>query len=155
VVQSALPVVEALPSGTVLDEAVRMEPRSAPGAPGIEPRWTSSAKSAVGTALRLGSRDWVTRSHGIFNEVYYPRIDPASPRDLGLLVADGQTFFSEEKRDTVSRVEWIEPGVPAFRVTNECRHGRYRIVKEIVADPYRDTVLQQTRFEALTAGDYQ
>ena len=47
----------------------------APGAPGIPPRWTSSAKSAIGTSLRATSRVWFTLSHGIFNEVYYPRID--------------------------------------------------------------------------------
>jgi glucoamylase len=126
-----------------------------PGAPGIAPRWTSSAKSAVGTALRLSSRVWFTVSHGIFNEVYYPRIDQACLRDLGLLVSDGVSFFSEEKRDTLSRVDWIAPGVPAFRVTNECRAGRYRITKEIIADPYRDSVLQQTRFESLSGRDLQ
>src|SRR5688572_11040399 len=126
-----------------------------PGAPGIAPRWTSSAKSAVGTALRLSSRVWFTVSHGIFNEVYYPRIDQACLRDLGLLVSDGVSFFSEEKRGTVSRVDWIAPGVQAFRVTNECRAGRYRITKEIIADPYRDSVLQQTRFESLSGRDLQ
>jgi len=128
-----------------------------PGAPGIPPRWTSSAKSAIGTALRPGSRVWFTLSHGIFNEIYYPTIDQACVRDLGLLVSDGKTFFSEEKRDTVSRVEWVAPGVPAFRVVNECRDGRYRITKHIVSDPYRDTVLQQTHFERLVDGgaDYQ
>ena len=29
-----------------------------PGAPGIPPRWTSSAKSGVGTAAGRGSRVW-------------------------------------------------------------------------------------------------
>jgi glucoamylase len=126
---------------------------NAPGAPGIEPRWTSSAKSAIGTALRASSRVWFTLSHGIFNEVYYPRIDQACLRDLGLLVSDGHTFVSEEKRDTISRVEWIESGVPAFRITNDSRDGRYRIVKEIIADPHRDAVLQQTRFEGLAGSE--
>jgi glucoamylase len=46
----------------------------APGGPGIEPRWTSSAKSGVGTALSVGSRVWFALSHGIVNEVYVPRI---------------------------------------------------------------------------------
>lgn len=78
---------------------------------------------------------WFTLSHGIFNEVYYPRIDQACLRDLGLLVSDGRTFFSEEKRDTVSCLEWVAPGVPAFRVENVCRLGRYRITKDIVSDP--------------------
>jgi len=50
----------------------------APGWPGIPARWTSSAKSGVGTALTARSRVWFTLSHGILNEVYYPRIDQAA-----------------------------------------------------------------------------
>ena len=74
----------------------------APGWPGIPPQWTSSAKSGIGTALRASSRIWFTLSHGILNEVYYPRIDQACLRDLGLLITDARTFVSEEKRDTSS-----------------------------------------------------
>ena len=47
------------------------------GWPGIEPRWTSSAKTGVGTALATVSRVWFTISHGIFNEIYYPHLDEA------------------------------------------------------------------------------
>ena len=72
--------------------------RFAPGWPGIAPRWTSSAKSGMGTALNLHSRVWFTLSHGILNEVYYPRVDQACTRDLGLIVTDGSSYFSEEKR---------------------------------------------------------
>ena len=56
------------------------------GAPGIPPRWTSSDKDGVGTALSALSRVWFTISHGILNEVYYPRVDQACIRDLGLVV---------------------------------------------------------------------
>jgi glucoamylase len=52
-------------------------PRPAPGKPGIPARWTSSAKSGVGTALSRASHVWFTLSHGIFNEIYYPRLDHA------------------------------------------------------------------------------
>ena len=71
---------------------------AAPGWPGIPPRWTSSAKTGVGTALSATSRVWYTLSHGILNEVYYPRPDQAHVPDLGLIVTDGVDFFSEEKR---------------------------------------------------------
>jgi len=63
-----------------------------PGAPGIEPRWTSSAKSGVGTALSNDSHVWFSLSHGIFNEIYYPRIDQACIRDMGLIVTDGKNY---------------------------------------------------------------
>jgi glucoamylase len=42
----------------------------APGAPGIAPRWASSAKSGVGTAVSDERRVWLAVSHGIVNEVY-------------------------------------------------------------------------------------
>jgi len=129
----------------------------APGAPGIEPRWTSSAKSAVGTALSAGSRLWFSLSHGILNEVYFPRIDEACIRDLGLVVTAAGGFFSEEKRHTTQEISRIEPGVPAFRLTNRCRQGRYRIEKLILSDPDREVLLQQVRFVPLvgSAGDYR
>ena len=121
----------------------------APGWPGIPPRWTSSAKTGVGTALNHTSRVWFTLSHGIFDEIYYPRVDQACTRDMGLIVTSGADFFSEEKRQTAQQVEALAPGVPAYKLTNTCLAGRYRIEKEILADPKRDVVLQRTQFTAL------
>ena len=57
---------------------------------------TSSSKSGLGTAVSRDSRVWFTLSHGILNEIYYPRVDHACTRDLGLIVTDGQTFFSRK-----------------------------------------------------------
>jgi glucoamylase len=121
----------------------------APGRPGIPPRWTSSAKSGVGTSLSSESRVWFTLSHGILNEVYYPRIDQACIRDMELLVSDGKDFFSEEKRETESNVEMLVEGVPGFQLTNTCKCGRYRIHKTVFTDPGRDVLLQRIRFEPL------
>src|ERR1700690_1318181 len=94
----------------------------APGWPGITPRWTSSAKTGVGTALSDQSHVWFTLSHGILNEIYYPRLDQACVRDMGFLVTDGVDFFSEEKRDSDSKVDWLADGVPAFQLVNTCRN---------------------------------
>ena len=127
-----------------------------PGAPGISPRWTSSAKTAVGRAAGSAGRVWFTASHGILNEVYAPRLDQASIRDFGFIVtADG--YFSEEKRDTHHAVDTLDDGVPAFRLINTSRDGRYRITKTIVTDPNREVVLQEIFFEALigSRADYQ
>ena len=120
--------------------------RSAPGGPGIPARWTSSAKTGVGTALSNKSRVWFTLSHGIFNEIYYPRIDQACVRDMGLIVTDGADFFSEEKRDADSRSAMAGRRRAGIPLVNTCRDGRYRIEKQIVTDPHRDTVLQQVQF---------
>jgi len=119
---------------------------SAPGWPGIEPRWTSSAKSGVGTALNQHSRVWFTTSHGILNEVYYPRVDQACTRDLGLIVTDGVSYFSEEKRHCRFENEPVESGVPAYALTNTELQGRYRIHKEVLTDPYRNVVLQKIKY---------
>jgi glucoamylase len=124
-------------------------PKYAPGWPGIAPRWTSSAKSGAGTALNRHSKVWFTLSHGILNEVYFPRVDQACTRDLGFMVTDGKDFFSEEKRNCSFENRPIEPGIPAFEMVNTCHSGRYRIHKEVVTDPYRSVVLQKVRFEPL------
>jgi glucoamylase len=129
----------------------------APGAPGSPARWTSSAKSGVGTALTARSRVWFTLSHGILNEVYFPRIDQACTRDFGLVVTDGSGFFSEEKRDTASTIQPIADGVPAFAITSTCNQRRYRLEKLVLSDPRRDVVLQRVGFAALagSSADYR
>src|SRR5262245_57728335 len=121
----------------------------APGGPGIPPRWTSSAKTGIGTALNRSSRVWFTLSHGILNEVYFPRVDMACTRDMGLIVTDGVSFFSEEKRDCKFQNMPVEPGVPADRLVNAHVDGRYRIEKEIFADPHRNVILQKVKFVPL------
>src|SRR4030088_2225119 len=117
----------------------------APGWPGISPRWTSSAKTGVGTALNQHSRVWFSLSHGILNEVYFPRVDQACTRDLGLMVTDGKSYFSEEKRDCDFLNQVREPGVPLYELTNTDRRGRYRIQKKNLTDPYHNVVLQKIR----------
>lgn len=67
----------------------------ASGWPGIPARWTSSAKTGVGTALSNSSHVWFTLSHGVLSEIYYPRIDQACIRDMGLIVTDGHRFLSK------------------------------------------------------------
>jgi glucoamylase len=125
------------------------EVRIAPGWPGIPPRWTSGAKTGIGTALNLHSRVWFTVSHGILNEIYYPRVDQACTRDFGLIVTDGVGYFSEEKRRCTFEVTSLAPGVTAMELRNTCIQGRYRIEKEILNDPWRNVVLQKIRFVPL------
>lgn len=123
--------------------------RYAPGWPGMPPRWTSSAKVGVGAAIQATSHVWFTLSHGILDEVYYPRADQACTRDLGLIVTDGEEFFCEEKRHTNSEVSYLAEGVPAYRLINTDRESRFRIEKEVIADPARDAVVQRCRFVPL------
>ena len=64
-------------------------------------------------------------------------------------MTDGQTFFSEEKRDTRSETLQVAPGILAYRIWNTAIDGRYRIEKEVLTDPWRDVVLQRVRFVPL------
>lgn len=129
----------------------------APGAPGIEGRWTSSAKNGVGTALSQASPVWFTLSHGILNEIYYPRVDSACTRDFGLIVTGQNGYFSEEKRDCFSQTHPFDGGIPAFTIVNTAEDEAYRIEKHVVTDPARASVLQQVTFTALKGapGDYR
>jgi glucoamylase len=115
------------------------------GAPGVEPRWSSSKKDLVGTAYSASSRIWYTVSHGILNEIYYPTIDRPQTRDMEFLLTDGETFFHEEKRDLDRQFEYIDPAALAVRLTNRDPQGRYAITKEIITDPHHSVVLIRAR----------
>src|SRR4051812_11992829 len=117
------------------------------GAPGMEPRWTRSAKEGIGTAYHTGCRVWFTHSHGIINEVYYSNVDRPNIRDLQFLITDGETFCHEERRDLTHLIEYPEKSTLYYRLTNSEPAGRYRIVKDIITDPHSSVLLILTRVE--------
>ncbi len=119
------------------------------GAPGIEPRWTSSAKEGVGTAYHTSCRLWFTLSHGIVNEIYYPHVDQPNTRDFQFLISDGETFCHEEKRDLTHAIEYPERDCLLYRLTNVEPRRRYRLVKYVFADPHRSVLLVHTKLEVL------
>jgi glucoamylase len=118
----------------------------APGAPGLEPRWTSSQKSVVGTAYSTSSRIWWTTSHGTINEIYNPTIDKPQVRDLELLITDGESFVHEEKRDLRHSFCYLAPDAPAVGIVNCDPAGRYTITKEIISDPHAPVLLMHVKF---------
>ena len=118
------------------------------GAPGLQPRWTSSAKDAVCTAYAASSKVWFTVSHGILNEIYCPTIDRPQTRDMQFLITDGETFFHEERRDLIHEFEYIDDDALAVRVRNRDRDGRYTIERGMIADPHYPIVLVKVRIEA-------
>lgn len=121
----------------------------APGSPGIEPRWTSSAKDGIGTAYSASSRLWFTLSHGIVNEIYFPHVDMPNTRDLQFLITDGETFCHEERRDLDHALAYPEPEALLYRLTNTDRQGRYRLIKEVIGEPHSSVLLMHTRLEIL------
>jgi glucoamylase len=118
----------------------------APGAPGLEPRWTSSQKSVVGTAYSTSSKIWWTTSHGTINEIYNPTIDKPQVRDLELLVTDGESFVHEEKRDLKHSFCYLASDAPAVGIVNRDPAGRYTITKEIISDPHAPVLLMHVKF---------
>ncbi len=127
------------------------KPVNAPGAPGSDARWTSSAKTAVGTSTSGMSHVWFTIGRGVLNEIYFPDIDKANTRTIRLLVTDGEDFFSDEEQDAHHECVAETPGIPMYTITSTCKSGRYRLTKQIVAEAERDTLLMQVRFECLQA----
>ncbi len=119
----------------------------APGRPGIKPSWNTGAKTAVGTAFATQSRIWFTIAHGCLNEIYFPDVDRANIRSARFLISDGRQFFSDEACDAEYKVRPAGPGIPAYRVSRQCKQNRYRIENEIVTDPDRDALLMKVRFE--------
>ncbi|MFX1572658.1 MAG: glycoside hydrolase family 15 protein [Promethearchaeota archaeon] len=121
----------------------------APGHPGKDPSWTSSAKDGVGTSISRGSLVWFTLSGGIINEVYYPRIDQANIRDFQFLITNGTDLVEEEKIDCDHKISMLEEGAPAYKITNTSHQKRYAIEKIILTDPRRDVLLLKVKFTPL------
>ena len=117
----------------------------APGAPGIPPTWTSSAKDTIGTGLR-SSRIWFTVGYGIVNEVFYPHVDLPQIRDLGFIIADDHGFWVEVKRAQRYTIASPQPGIPAYDILHD--HDRYQLRLRICTDPVRDALLIDADLES-------
>jgi glucoamylase len=126
---------------------ILLSERKAFGRPGIAPRWTRSAKDAVGTAYADSSRVWFTVARGILNEVYFPTVDRPQIRDLQYLITDSKTFFHDERRHLTSKVEYLDPHGLGVRITSVDPDGSYQLHKQIITDPHQPCVLVHTRLE--------
>ena len=111
--------------------------REAPGRPGIDATWTSSAKDMVSTALG-SSRLWATFGYGIVNEIYWPSTGQPQIRDLGFIIA-GPKGWTEVKRAMRYTVTTPRAYVPLPRVVHE--GDGYRLELEYLVHPLRDTLL--------------
>jgi glucoamylase len=119
---------------------------AAPGAPGLAPTWSSSAKEMVGCSLG-SSRLWFTIGGGIVNEVYFPRVDVPQIRDLGFIVSDGKGFWVEVKRLWQHELQLAVPGTPAVHIVH--RHERFELTLRVTPCEHRDVLL----IEVALSGD--
>jgi glucoamylase len=113
------------------------ENQEAPGKPGIDPTWSSSAKDMVSTALG-SSRIWATFGYGIVNEVYWPSTGQPQIRDLGFIIA-GPKGWTEVKRAQRYMISTPKAYIPLTKVVHE--GDDYRLELEYLPHPLRDALL--------------
>ena len=128
---------------------------AAPGGPGSKTVWTEADKSGLGTARTRRSNVWFTLQHGRVSEVFYPDLSTPSTRNLELVVTDGKTFTDRESTDMRHRV--VRPDARSLRFTqvNTDKGGHYRLVKSVVTDPRRDSVVMHVRLVSLDGRRYR
>ena len=127
----------------------------APGAPGAKADWAPADKHGFGTSKTLASKVWFTLEGGELTEVYYPRLDTPSYRDLQFVVSDGHSFVEREQDSTVQRTTLLDPRSLSYEQINTDKQHRWRLTKTYVADPGRSTVSIDVRFQSLTGRSYQ
>jgi glucoamylase len=118
--------------------------------PGALSHFDLARKDCVGTARNDSSKVWYTVAGGVLSDVSSPTIDNTNVETLQYVVTDGATFTDLQSRDTTYTVRSTDASGMVCEVTSTARSGRYRIATEYVTDPARDSVVLQTRLEALT-----
>ncbi len=122
----------------------------APGAPGLPPTWTSSAKDMISTALG-SSRIWASFGYGIVNEVYWPSTGEPQLRDLGFIVKHPQGW-TEIKRAQRYLLTTPDAHVPLPKFVHES--DDYRLELEYLPHPLRDALLIRYSLEGRDASLY-
>jgi glucoamylase len=124
---------------------------------GADWSWTSGNKVAVGTSAdrTTASRVLFTVANGITTEVFYPRLDMPNMQDMQYIVTDGSSFLDLERDATNHVVSMPDEKALEYTITNTAKSGKYRITNTYITDPARNTLMIQTRFQALVGGPYQ
>src|ERR1700722_3968714 len=81
----------------------------APGGPGANADWLPANKTGFGTSYTTASNVWFTLQGGRLSEVYYPRLDTPSVRNLDFVVTDGQSFAVRVQDASTSLTRLVDP----------------------------------------------
>jgi glucoamylase len=127
----------------------------APGGPGEKADWAPADKHGFGTSRSTASNVWFTLEGGELTEVYYPRLDTPSFRDLQFVVTDGHSFAERERDSTSQQTARLAGGSFIYRQINTDRQGRWRLTKTYVTDSSRPAVSVSIRFQSLTGHRYR
>src|SRR5499427_5335526 len=146
-----------LAAGAVLLPMLALAPGSAaaarqldvaPGAPGTPSYFDLARKDCVGTAANSGSKVWYTVADGVLSDVYEPTIDNTNVSTLQYIVTDGSTFTDLQTRDMTYTVSADPTGMACTVTATDSEHG-YQLITTYITDPASDTVLMNTRLQAL------
>jgi glucoamylase len=118
----------------------------APGGPGRQSYFDLARKDCVGTARNDTSKVWFTVAHGMLSDTYWPTVDATNVGTLQYLVTDGRSFTDLQARDMTYTSSADASGMACTVVARNAAHG-YRITTTYIADPARNAVLMQARFE--------
>ncbi|WP_431823762.1 glycoside hydrolase family 15 protein [Burkholderia sp. F1] len=127
----------------------------APGAPGATGVWKPANKHGFGTSTTLESKVWFTLGSAGLDEIYYPRLDTPSVRDLQFVVSDGTTFAECVADHATHETTLTEADGLTYRQVDVDNAGRYRLTKTYATDPARPVVLVDVTFESLDGQPYQ
>jgi glucoamylase len=141
-----LSVLVALIVSAAAGEAVAEAAITAPGAPGVQSYFDLARKDCVGTARNDRSKVWFTVAGGMLSDTYWPNVDATNVHTLQYLVTDGHSFTDLQARD-MTYTSWPSgSGMSCTVLARNASHG-YAITTTYVADPKRDAVLMNIRFD--------
>jgi glucoamylase len=145
-----------LPIGPAQGAAARSAAHGvAPGAPGAKADWAPADKHGFGTSRTTTSKVWFTLEGGELTEVYFPRLDTPSYRDLQFVVTDGHSFVEQERESTVQQTVLVDPHSLIYRQVNTDKSHRWRLTKTYLTDTRRSTVVERVQFQSLTGRPYR
>jgi glucoamylase len=126
----------------------------APGGPGGNSDWLPANKTGFGTSYTTASNVWFTLQGGRLSEVYYPRLDTPSVRNLDFVVTDGQSF-AIRAQDASTSTRLVNPESLTYQIVNTDTANRWRLTTTYVTDPSRTTLLINVEFTSLNGQPYQ
>src|SRR3984957_8086562 len=137
----------------------------APGGPGANADWLPANKTGFGTSYTTASNVWFTLQGGRLSEVYYPRLDIPSVRNLDFVITDGQSF-AQRAQDAPTSTRLVSPHLGqrkngddpeslTYQIVNTDASNRWQLTTTYVTDPSRPTLLINVEFTSLNGQAYQ
>ena len=135
--------------------------------------WLPANKTGFGTSYSTASNVWFTLQGGRLSEVYYPRLDTPSVRNLDFVVTDGQSFAVRVQDASTSLTRLANPDYRrpkelhawfkseevadslTYQIVNTDTAKRWRLTTTFVTDPSRPTLLIDVEFVSLDGRPYQ